>query len=738
MLERAVFQQFVLDNLGNIQPNAQVTVRNASDDSIADIYESLTATSTKSNPFNVGSSALARFYAAPGRYNIRFWKDGKEANLENVEISSKAHRLDLNKSTGAELVAYDPITSGLNVFDVQGAIDKIAAGKIFVTVKDFGGTADGVQDDTNSLQAAFDTGLPVIIDSPVAISDTVNISSYLHCVNGGKIVYTGPETNPTKTVALLTSGKFGFIELDGSNKEVKLLVCSTGSEHHGDKILTRNVQASDSAKNLSAGLIVDGGSKVYCPSVLSIDMPNAGHSNDSFPQSVVVGDNSSLIGEVAYSENCASHLVTAGAVGSTTPEIKFADQYYINGNDNGIYCLQGRVEIGRQFYDSDIGEPYVNRSALVIGEQYVRGNCIATGRVEDAEFTSVGKIVGLPRGESANADNCPRGFLSHRPGNTLNGEIKIGNVSGDFANLLVRTDFTDTTRFLSIDSVNVNLHFRKSDSGWESTNWFNLAGVNQFNIGSVRVRAIDQEDAITTDPSDYLTDSIYTDKLNQPSYIKSMDVTIHGSDGSISANGVYRGQRQSDLFTVLDGAVWQTNNPTAYRRQSNLAEKGTTINDEPPQSGYWLKGTLIRNNNFGDDAGISPNQYGWIKTTSSDVQDWQVVYVNTTLYAKWKGTLDAGGLSNVAVENINCNSLLALSSGVYQIAGLPTLTPDTVIINAYDPNNNTDLIQCAPQVSVSNTQNAMSFRIFRNGAQISGATAANLRIHIYISQDIFR
>lgn len=117
-LELEVWQAPIVDNEGNIQPGAQVTVFN-SDDTIATIYDDLNRT-PRSNPFNVGSDALARFYAEPGRYRVQAQVGSDIAIYDDVDLSQKALRDDLADPES------EAIFGGRPVKDVSSLGDDLA------------------------------------------------------------------------------------------------------------------------------------------------------------------------------------------------------------------------------------------------------------------------------------------------------------------------------------------------------------------------------------------------------------------------------------------------------------------------------------------------------------------------------------------------------------------------------------------------------------------------------------
>lgn len=116
-LELEVWQAPIVDDEGNIQPGAQITVWDAETNESSTIFDDLDR-SPKSNPFTVGSDGLARFYAEPGRYRIQAQVGSEIAVYDDVDLSQKSHRNDLS--------SLDPDKGGVLVRRNVIAVDSIA------------------------------------------------------------------------------------------------------------------------------------------------------------------------------------------------------------------------------------------------------------------------------------------------------------------------------------------------------------------------------------------------------------------------------------------------------------------------------------------------------------------------------------------------------------------------------------------------------------------------------------
>ena len=83
----SAYQFYVLDNEGNVIPNATVTVTLSATGAAASLASNVSGTA-KANPFTADSSGLAFFYAAGGRYNIVATDGTTTAAFTDVLIGS--------------------------------------------------------------------------------------------------------------------------------------------------------------------------------------------------------------------------------------------------------------------------------------------------------------------------------------------------------------------------------------------------------------------------------------------------------------------------------------------------------------------------------------------------------------------------------------------------------------------------------------------------------------------------
>lgn len=80
-----VWQNTIVDEVGDVRPNARVEVRDAATLELATIYADEDGINERPNPFR-SAAGFARFYAEAGRYQVTALDDSLERVFENVQL----------------------------------------------------------------------------------------------------------------------------------------------------------------------------------------------------------------------------------------------------------------------------------------------------------------------------------------------------------------------------------------------------------------------------------------------------------------------------------------------------------------------------------------------------------------------------------------------------------------------------------------------------------------------------
>lgn len=97
-MARQAWQRTITDAAGNVLTGVQITVFQENGVTLATIYGQQTGGAALANPFSTGAQTSAKFYADPGRYVVRAFKDGLTQEFTDVDIGGKAVREDLGSA----------------------------------------------------------------------------------------------------------------------------------------------------------------------------------------------------------------------------------------------------------------------------------------------------------------------------------------------------------------------------------------------------------------------------------------------------------------------------------------------------------------------------------------------------------------------------------------------------------------------------------------------------------------
>lgn len=151
------YQNALLNRNGDGIPNASVLVKDTAGTVVA-IY-STAEYGELSNPFTTDILGNFSFYAANGRYNLTFSKDGTVIGTETDVLlydpedpGPTVPTALLASEDGASLVGYKTASESEDTTTVKAQLRKYDA-KLYVSVTDFGAVGNNSHDDTSAFQA---------------------------------------------------------------------------------------------------------------------------------------------------------------------------------------------------------------------------------------------------------------------------------------------------------------------------------------------------------------------------------------------------------------------------------------------------------------------------------------------------------------------------------------------------------------------------------------------------------
>jgi len=167
-----------------------------------------------------------------------------------------------------------------------------------------------------------------------------------------------------------------------------------------------------------------------------------------------------------------------------------------------------------------------------------------------------------------------------------------------------------TLDYLSIGSMTVRQTYAAGSGSL--TNWINLEGVGQFDLGDLSI-------SVTNDASDSLTSAntmAFTApaSVTAPSTLGRLTMQRFQSDGSEGAFQM-RGSNfaQEDIFA--SDVVWRQIGSNPYLMHRTYGEWRTSSGI--PSGGYWRQGQILF-----DRAPVQGGRLGWVCTTAGSPGTW--------------------------------------------------------------------------------------------------------------------
>lgn len=523
----------------------------------------------------------------PDQYMSAFWEAVKNVLASIVEAGKNIGNSTYVTSTGSDT----PRTLADRFGDV-------------VNVKDFGAVGDGVTDDTEAIQKAFNAGAStkktVYFPDGIYTATLIDMSSGVTMSESAKILFVG-DTEDTFISFTASDVHVGRLEIDYNGKQILNGVTVSGNGNTFDTVVQYNMQSSTT---LCRGMYIIGNDNVF-GNIVSKDMIKLEYWNDSSPQSVCLSD--AATGNVFH--DISSYNVRSTVVNNSTGTNTFGNVYSYNCKDNGFYAVaDGLSNVGTIYYDGDD-----NAVGFRHGANVIIGTLRITRAVNPAVFfgdcgdISISRIV---------ARNCGT-LLFTNEANT--GHIRIGEIDAEISDgypIFFRKE-EGAVRELSIDTIKVCMKYI-DDVNVSKSSFMRLDACKQININNIDLKIL---------VSDSLDGNIFIycvlpDEVSYPSMICNISCKFYDFTGdSLSQkNCIFHIENPAKQnLRILSGTI----NDSGTLRFNNSLNNDGLWGGIAPVSGYWYRGTIIRKD------GINNSIAGYICTESGSPGAWGTLQVFT-------------------------------------------------------------------------------------------------------------
>lgn len=468
----------------------------------------------------------------------------------------------------------------------------------------FGAVADGTTDDSAAISAA----------GAMANSTGKRLTFPSGHYRGASIALDCDGTFEEGAYITFNGATNGYcIDISGSNREWGRITakgnsmdCSpvqvTGSGNKFACVSSSNVTATASGNNSFCGVRVLGDNNKF-DRIFADNFVNAGHSNGSFPQSVLFAGTGNTFDMVDV-RNGQSGVVLGSGSGTTRGVVVNA----FNMVDNGIYQLGGDLALTTLNYQGN-EEPVVFIGSASVGTINVYGSSLGFG-MQSAGRVSVGR-VNLQRDASGNS---PSFAFRTRPTSSANGELFIGAITGEFeGSSLFEVASGNPLGYLSIATMEVTFIYDAAVAT-SITGWADMRGCGGFNIGQGRVQVVDKNSVVTSAaPFQMQAPS----PCARQSFWNNLDVVVVLPDKTTVVASAFRGVNFAQQAIFVTGAKWRTD-IGPYIEGTSVGGPSDDSANQAPVGGTWIRGKRLLHS-FPAASGVE----GWVCVTAGTPGTWK-------------------------------------------------------------------------------------------------------------------